>query len=113
MNPKTTAGVWPEAKRENWKKSQELLRMIDSVKGFLGVFPIAMDLIEQSGSRVGHVLRNNGRVPFPVMAGSKAFPKDCISAYPVDNLFPLPIPEPPPLCKKGRGRERSHRRACE
>ena len=58
-------------------------------------------------------MRNSGRVPFAVLEGTQAYPRDSESSHPPDKLFPLPLPELPPLSKKGRGRERSQKRLLE
>ena len=62
---------------------------------------------------MGFVLHDSGRAPFPLVEGMSACPQDSSTTFPPDNLFPLPLPELPPVEKSGRKRERSLRRREE
>lgn len=97
--------------KDEYRHFRGLLEKITTGSSFCDVYEEAVKAVQLSDTRVGWVLRESGRVPFPLVENGSASPAQHDGSYPPDEVFPLPLPEIPPLPKHGRGRLRGMKRA--
>ena len=69
------------------------------------------EVVEDSPCALGAILSQSGRVPFPLKEGALVAVPGQSQPYPSDHIFPLPLPDIPPVPPRGRGRIRAFRRA--
>lgn len=99
-----------EGETPNWHVFAKMLPTVLEGGSLGSVIPAFSSLATSTDTRMGKVLREGGRVPYPVLEGQRAIPKHCTYPYPPDITLPLPLPEIPSLPPRGRGRERAKQR---
>jgi len=106
-------GRRPRTRRHASQSAQLFAGLLGKVAGggsFYELLPRVAAAAADSNSLVGRVLKEGGRVPFPLPEGGSAKPEDWTGVYPSDELFPLPLPCRPLVPPRGRGRGRARKR---